>query len=151
MTIKRIHIYDIDETLVNSSHRYRNKPCGSIDLDYWIKHSTPEKLALDSLLPLADQYKADLSDKHTYVVIATARPCAAHDYNYIRERLGTPQHMISRPIGDSRPDVVLKVLGLRKLLSLKQFSGIAGKFWDDNPLNIAAVSDSFPHIEAIQV
>ena len=137
--LKRIHIYDIDETLVNSKHRYRNLPSGSIDLPYWIKNATPEKIAMDSLLPLAEQYKADILDPSIYVVIATARYCQDADYDYVKRELGWPDYFISRKANDNRADSVLKVLGLRRLRSLRQFAQLAACFWDDNPLNIKAV------------
>lgn len=138
--IKRIHIYDLDGTVIDSDHRYRNLPNGSIDLPYWIRMATPENIARDTLLPLAEQYKRDLLDPSTYVVVATARQMADADYHFLASHLGMPDHLISRKVGDSRADFVLKVAGLRKLFSLRQFAMTAKKFWDDNPLNIQHVS-----------
>ena len=46
-------IYDLDHTVIDSSHRAATLPNGSIDLDHWREHSTPELIARDRLLPLA--------------------------------------------------------------------------------------------------
>ena len=141
MGIRRVHIYDLDGTVINSDHRYRNLPNGSIDLQYWIKMATPENVAKDTLLPLADQYKRDILDPSVYVVVATARVMRPEDTQFLTEKLGTPDHMICRRgEDDARRDYVLKVSGLRKLFGLKQFRATAKKFWDDNPLNIEHVS-----------
>lgn len=139
--ISRIHIYDLDGTVIDSDHRYRNLPNGSIDLPYWIENSTPEKVAMDSLMPLAAQYIRDLLDPSTYVVVATARLMAESDLIFLANKLGMPDYMISRrDRTDERKDYVLKVSGLRKLFNLKQFRDTAKKFWDDNPANIEHVS-----------
>ena len=115
----KLRIYDLDETVINSKHRYKNLPCGSIDLDYWIANSTPEKIAKDSLLPLAAQYKKDIACPQTVVVVATARQCMNHDYLYVAKHLGAPNHFISRRAGDKRSDSLLKVLGIQRLLDSK--------------------------------
>ena len=65
-------IFDLDGTVIDTSHRYRNLPCGTIDLDFWFANSTPEMIALDALLPLADQMRNIYAAGHT-VVICTAR------------------------------------------------------------------------------
>jgi len=139
--MEKIHIYDMDGVLVDTSHRYRNLPNGSIDLDYWLTNNTPEKVAQDTLLPLAKQYKADLLNPAIYVVICTARAALAHDYDFIRNRLGWPNKIICRPVGNMEPDAVLKRRGLCRLLNLKQFQNIVRVFWDDNKKNLDAVKD----------
>jgi len=67
-----IIIFDLDGTVIDTSHRYRNKPCGAIDLDYWFANSTPEMIAQDRLLPLADSMRLFYQQGHT-IVICTAR------------------------------------------------------------------------------
>jgi phosphoglycolate phosphatase-like HAD superfamily hydrolase len=139
--IKAIHIYDMDGVLVDTSHRYRNLPDGTIDLTYWLENARPEKIALDTLLPLAEQYKADIANPEIYVVICTARQAIKADFDYIANRLGNPDKIICRPIGNSESDAKLKRRGLCKLLNLKQFQKITRKFWDDNRKNLDAVAD----------
>ncbi len=67
-----IFIFDLDGTVIDTSHRYRDLPCGKIDLEYWFANSTPEMVARDSLLPLASVMRTRYAEGHT-VVICTAR------------------------------------------------------------------------------
>lgn len=67
-----IIIFDLDGTVIDTSHRYRNKPDGTIDLDYWFANSTPEMIARDKLLPLANAWRRYYADNHT-IVVCTAR------------------------------------------------------------------------------
>ncbi len=69
---KMIFIFDLDGTVIDTSHRYRDLPCGKIDLEYWFANSTPEMVARDSLLPLAQVIRQRYAEGHT-VVICTAR------------------------------------------------------------------------------
>lgn len=138
--IKRISIYDMDGTIVCSLHRYRTIG-DKIDLQYWRDN---EPLAmLDSLLPLADQYKADLADNETYVIIATARVMHNPDYQFLNEILGKPDYLISRKDGDNRSGAVLKILGLTKFFNLKNFKNAKATFYEDNANYLKAVCDKF--------
>lgn len=143
--INKIEIFDCDGVLVDSSHRYRNLPNGSIDLDYWIENNTPDKVANDSLLPHTAQYRQSLENSATYTIIATARQCAEHDFIYFRDRLGFPQKLIYRKVGDTRRDWILKAKGLRSLLNLRQFKNAAVTMWEDNPVTIENLKRLFPH------
>jgi hypothetical protein len=140
--MKKIAIYDMDGTIVCSLHRYRaidNK----IDLQYWRDN---EYLAMnDSLLPLAEQYKKDLKDNDCFVIIATARILREPDYLFIDTILGKPNHIISRKDNDNRSGGLLKILGLKKLFSLKQFSKVKHNavFYEDNTSYLKAVCDYF--------
>lgn len=140
-----LEIFDCDGVLVDSSHRYRNLSTGSIDLDYWIENNTPEKVAKDELLPTVADYRESLSDSSRFTIIATARQCAAHDFEFFRARLGLPQHIIYRKPGDSRQDWKLKYVGLRRLLNLRQFQNRAVRLWEDNPVTIENFRRIFPH------
>lgn len=72
-----IIIFDLDGTVIDTSHRYRNKPCGTIDLDYWFANSTPEMIAKDRLLPLADKWREYKAQGHT-IIVCTARSWQRH-------------------------------------------------------------------------
>ena len=65
-------IFDLDGTVIDSSHRHAAKPDGSLDLEKWFENNVPEKIALDTLLPLAYSMKRIYAAGHT-VVICTAR------------------------------------------------------------------------------
>jgi hypothetical protein len=146
MAIKRIRIYDMDGTIVCSLHRYRTmvREDGKevIDLAYWREN---EKLAYnDGFLPLVETYRADLADPECFTIIATARVLNGPDYAFIADKLGMPDHIISRKDGDTRSGGTLKVLGLRRLLSLCQFQGISDMvFFEDNKDYLTTVVDAF--------
>ena len=133
---KRIHVYDLDGVLADTSHRYRNKPDGSIDLDYWRANCTQQQIAKDKTLPLAVQYMEDCLNPEIYTVICTAREYHPFDIAWIWGYLGAPDKLIMRPTGDARPDAELKAAKLGQLFSLKQFANLPRKFWDDNPRNL---------------
>lgn len=67
-----IIIFDLDGTVIDTSHRYRDLPCGKIDLDYWFANSTPEMIAKDKLLPLANVWRRYKAEGYT-IVVCTAR------------------------------------------------------------------------------
>lgn len=140
--MKKIRIYDMDGTVVCSMHRYRVTADNKIDLAYWREN---QNLAMnDSLLPMAEQYQKDLKDNDCFVIIATARILNEPDYLFINTILGKPDHIISRKYNDSRSGGLLKILGLKKLFSLKQFHKIKDiVFFEDNTSYLKAVCDYF--------
>lgn len=101
-----IIIFDLDGTVICTKHRYRNLPDGTIDLDYWFANAVPEKIAQDTLLPLASTMKHYYADNH-YIVICTARTMSTADYDYVNKNL--PYHvLLSRPENDFSGDGELK-------------------------------------------
>lgn len=141
MAIKRIQIYDMDGTLVDSTHRYRTIDNVRIDLQYWLDNA---HLAMDdTLLPLAVQYRADLADEECFVIVATARVMGAEDWRFVNEILGMPDYFISRKPGDSRPGGLLKINGLQKFFNLKPFRNAVATFYEDNTHYLKAVCDHF--------
>ena len=71
-------VFDLDGTIVDTSHRYRNKPgTNEIDLDYWFANSTPENIARDTLLPLANAWRRYFAEGHE-IVVCTARSWDRH-------------------------------------------------------------------------
>jgi len=140
--IKEIHIYDMDGCIVDSLHRFKVLPNGKIDLPYWIENCTPEKIAQDSLLPLAAQYQEQLKNPEIYVVIATARVLEKADWNYITNTLGMPDKVISRNgRKDCRKGADMKIAGLRYLKNLKQFKNAIKHFYEDNKDYLYPVSE----------
>lgn len=140
-------IYDMDGTIVCSLHRYKTIN-GKIDLDYW--RANEYKALNDSLLPLAEQYKRDLADKNTYVIIATARVIRDADMQFITETLGKPDYIISRKDGDNISGGLLKIKGLKKFFNLKQFKKESAVFYEDNATYLKTVCDYF-HIKGVYI
>jgi len=149
--IKRISIWDLDGTVICSAHRYRNLPCGTtIDLDYWIENSTPEKIKLDKLLPLASMMQADILDLDCYTVVCTARVCQQADFDYVRDNIGKVDKFISRPAGNREKDSKLKIKQLRWLTTLKQFVSLPKTMFEDNPHNVQDIGTALG-IQMVQV
>lgn len=140
--IREVKIYDMDGTIVDSTHRYRTMPCGTkIDLPFWRENE--HKAYDDSLLPLAAQYQADLKNPECYVIIATARVLADADMRFIRDKLGMPNHIISRKEGSNISGAVLKINGLQRFFNLKNFRLASFTFFEDNTSYLKAVCDKF--------
>ena len=142
--ILRVAIYDMDGTIVDSSHRYRtivDENGERIDLEYWREN---EYRAMDdSLLPMAEQYRADLQDENCYVIIATARVMNDPDWQFVREILGEPDYFISRKSGDTQSGKTLKINGLAKFFNLVTFKNAEFTFYEDNVQYLKAVCDRF--------
>lgn len=141
--IKKIHVYDLDGVLVDTSHRYRNKPDGTIDLEYWNLMRTKENIAKDKILERAKIYLADCLNPRIYTIICTARMWHVNDIEFIVGRLGAPDKLIMRPEGNMEADGVLKARALSRLFNLRQFKGLPRFFWDDNIKNLDATRHLF--------
>jgi hypothetical protein len=140
--LKKIHIYDCDGVLVDSSHRTRFLDNGKLDLAHWLENDTEENINKDTLLPLSENYKRDLMCKKTYVIICTARELQAPDFRFIRDNLGYPNHFIYKSIFNRYiPDPHFKRRELKKLFNLVQFRHLIKRFWDDNIFNVYAVAE----------
>lgn len=142
--ITRVSIYDMDGTIVDSSHRYRtlmDENGERIDLQYWRENEF--RAMDDTLLPMADQYHADLADPHCYVIIATARVMHSADWEFVAQKLGMPDYFISRPDGSAISGKTLKINGLAKFFNLVNFKGAEFTFFEDNIEYLKAVCDRF--------
>ena len=142
--ITRVAIYDMDGTIVDSSHRYRtivDDTGEKIDLEFWRENQY--NAMNDSLLPMAEQYRADLFDENCYVIIATARVMNAPDWQFVKEILGEPDYFISRNDGDSQSGKTLKINGLAKFFNLTNFKNADFVFYEDNISYLKAVCDRF--------
>tara|TARA_X000001382_G_scaffold67522_1_gene46920 strand:- start:695 stop:1171 length:477 start_codon:yes stop_codon:yes gene_type:complete len=112
-----IKIFDLDGTVIDSSHRTRFFADGSLDLAYWKANATPHKIAADTLLPLAKQMQSAYARKNSLIMVCTARVMGASDYHYLKQN-GLKYHaMLSRPEGNTMPDFALKLYALHGLCS----------------------------------
>ena len=78
-----LYIFDLDGTVIDSSHRQNTRPDGSLDLAHWIENNTAEKILADSLLPLAEKMRSVRSAKDTVAVI-TARVIQDADLAFLK-------------------------------------------------------------------
>jgi hypothetical protein len=115
------YIFDLDHTVIDSSHRQLTRADGSLDLAHWIENCSREKIFRDSLLPLADQMR-DLIARGRDVVICTARVMSEADYDFLYANgLYTPW-ILSRPMGSRLGDAELKKGLLRAFASRQNVS-----------------------------
>ena len=100
-TILKGRIFDLDGTVIDSSHRVN--PCldqhGDLNLEKYIAEAcTPEKVANDSLMPLVGLMKQAIQEGEL-VIICTARHMLKQDYVFLR------QNGIKTPLVCSRDTV----------------------------------------------
>ena len=130
--MKRVVIFDLDETIVDSAHRTPNHPDGTLNLPLYLTLKTRENTLRDGLLPLAKFWKSlDLSD--TYVVVCTARTWADFDQEFLDSH-GLKAHKIIARFTETDKtlrDAELKSRGLRKLFNLRQFRKLPKVMFDD--------------------
>ena len=100
-------IFDLDHTVIDSSHRQSTLPCGSLDLANWIENNTPENISRDTLLPLADLWKT-LDKQGQMIGVCTARVLQDADYEFLADNGLEYDFILSRPMGDSSKDDDLK-------------------------------------------
>lgn len=101
------YIFDLDHTVIDSSHRQLTRADGSLDLQNWIENCTAEKINQDKLLPLARLMRSAYSNGH-HVIICTARNLSVYDHCYLADNNLRADYILSRPDGDNRGDAELK-------------------------------------------
>jgi phosphoglycolate phosphatase-like HAD superfamily hydrolase len=134
--VSEINVWDLDGTLVDSSHRYRTRfdenGVEKIDLPFWRAHSTPDHIKRDKALPPALLYKKQLTRPSCYVIIATARVMGKADFNWVEQHLGSPNKIVYRQEGDTTRGGPLKAKALKRLQNLRQFRGARWIVHEDN-------------------
>ena len=112
--MNRYKIWDLDGTVIDSSHRYSTLANGDIDLPRWIADNTRANIEQDKLLPLAELMKSNY--RHgDIVIICTARVLGVWDHVYLADKGIKANFILSRAIGDNRGDAEMK---RQKLLAL---------------------------------
>lgn len=147
--ITKIKIFDCDGVLLDSSHRYKTmiKDNGviAIDLQHW--RNNEFRAYNDTPLPTAlGAYKKALNCDETYVIIATAAILCDNRIRCLRDKIGLPNHIIGRKNhADNRGGAELKIAGLNKLLSLKQFLNAKNNMtvYEDNITYLSKLCKTF--------
>ena len=136
----KICIYDLDGTIIDSSHRIRLRENGSLDLEHWKNNSTKEMIFQDDLLPMYWQLIADYKEGNI-IVICTAREFGKYDWEYLHSMGIYYDYVISRPSGIDTVDHILKKTQLRKFWNLRQYKNLFKSFYDDNLNNLKSVRE----------
>lgn len=136
----KIYIFDLDGTVIDSSHRATHDEQGNIDLKNWKEKSTKDFIFQDDLLllhgVLQEVYKTG-----NMVILCTARELGKWDYEFIHFHGIYYDRIISRPIGNTTKDHILKQAQCRYLFNLPQYRKLEKWFFDDNDNNLNALED----------
>ena len=111
----KICIYDLDGTIINSSHRSKFDENGILDLEHWKANNTKEMIFEDSLLPMYWQLRSDYINGDI-IVICTARELTKWDWEFIHSMGIYYDYVISRPLGNNTQDHLLKRNQLKESL-----------------------------------
>lgn len=123
-------IFDLDGTVLDSSHRQLTAADGSLDIAHWRANSTPNKVLQDKPLPLAAFWRQVQAAGHT-IAVCTARVMSTADYALLRKHGLYAHHIISRPHGETEKDHTLKKNQLAELIrNNPEFQGAT--MFDDN-------------------
>jgi hydroxymethylpyrimidine pyrophosphatase-like HAD family hydrolase len=136
----KIYIFDLDGTIIDSSHRATHDEEGNIDLKGWKEKSTKDYIFQDSLLPLYAKLQ-EVYKNGDMVILCTARELGKWDYEYINMHNIYYDRIISRPKGNQTKDHILKKNQCRYLFTLPQYKDIEKWFFDDNWSNLEALAD----------
>ena len=126
-------IFDLDATVIDSSHRQICKPDGSLDLAEWKRNSTYPKVMADRLLPLANHWNRIQKMKNVFIAICTARVMSEADLDYLRIKGLKANEIMSRSDTDHRPDAIMKkakILAFLRDHNIRKSSDVT--FYDDN-------------------
>ena len=138
MMFKEIHIYDLDGTVIDSTHRYQTKTNSKgetkIDLEYWLNNL--HRAGEDTLLPLAEQFKKHIADPTILVIVATARQMHKADWSFIDKHFGRLKidGFVSRKLGDvSTKGADMKIAGIQNVIRAMDAEGVKTRFfYEDN-------------------
>lgn len=151
-------VFDLDMTVIDSSHRHVSKPDGSLDLANWFQNC--HKVVDDTLLPLAAAVRR-LYDAGHHIVLCTARCMQDADWQWMgRHAEQLPHHAFySRQghfvtkdspnyadsfygfIGDARSDELIKLEQITDFVQSIGYDNIAQAnviIFEDNLKTIAA-------------
>jgi hypothetical protein len=92
-------IFDLDHTTIDASHRGAFDSQGRGCLETWKRLSTPENIAKDRTLPLADQWRR-LLRKGATITVCTSRMMTEADFAMLRSHGLHWHEMLSRQYDD---------------------------------------------------
>lgn len=144
MKLKKLILWDLDDTLVNSKHRSRFFDNGSLDFIHFNENATPENIEKDQLIhPMVDLAKYFLGRPDCYNTVITSRFVTETDIKFMEKRGFYFQNYLYRGHAlmlnrkdevDSLRDYELKDILLTHYLMFCGFD--LGFAFDDKPENI---------------
>lgn len=151
-----IFLFDLDHTVIDSSHRQLTKPDGSLDLEHWRENCTAEKIAKDKPLPLARVWKRILRQPNHKIVVCTSRVMQAPDWIWLAENGLKFHHALYRATDDSRGDAEYKYAKIAAFMLSQKIArkrwGVSGIVIDDNQSVLDMVRNQLkmPAVDAIK-
>ena len=145
--MKKIAVFDLDGTVIDSAHRTPNKADGTLDLDGYFQLRTRENIFKDTLLPLAKIMKEMYESGDYHIVICTARDMTEDDYDFLDDH-GLKYHEIFNRNNIRKkyhwglPDAQYKTKQLKKYKTSQYI------FFDDAQPIIDTFRD-YPNVEMI--
>lgn len=127
-------IFDLDGTVIDSTHRQATKADGSLDLDHWFENNTVDKIMADSLLPLAESMRALMAAGHK-IVVCTARAIQPADKLFLAVNRLAYDALLHREVGNMESDASLKIRLLEEYFIAEGFDNAAQAkaiMFDDN-------------------
>tara|TARA_Y100000592_G_scaffold23952_1_gene37381 strand:+ start:165 stop:677 length:513 start_codon:yes stop_codon:yes gene_type:complete len=134
----KICIYDLDGTIIDSSHRAKHDEHGNLDLDHWKENNTKENILNDDLLPMYWQLRNDYENGNI-VILCTARELGKWDLEFIHKMGIYYDYIYSRPKANFTKDEILKKAQLRHFWNFKQYRKYRKYFYDDKVENLREI------------
>ena len=156
-------VFDLDMTVVDSSHRHVSKADGSVDLAAWFANC--RKVVDDTLLPLARAVRR-MYDAGHHIVLCTSRCMQDADFAWLEKhaeelphhklfwrhgQFVTPDDTLNYPIsyhgfiGDDRSDEIIKMEQITdyiRFLGYEDFEDANVVIFEDNLKTIAAFANA---------
>ena len=102
-------IFDLDETVIDSSHRQKRDANGNLDLSHWLENQTREKMFRDTLLPLA-AYWYEAQAAGMSIAVCTSRDAKPRDVlDFLAKHGLRCDYYMRRQPNDTRSSADLKV------------------------------------------
>lgn len=147
--MKNVVIFDLDETVIDSRHRTPNNADGTLNLAAYLEMQTPENIAKDTLLPLANVMK-QRRKMGDYIIVLTARGMSEADYQFLADNGLEYNKILSRNnISEKHykmKDGEYKALHIKKFMNLKQFKKAQFVMFDDAKPVKSVLRKMFPVI-----
>ena len=126
-----IAVFDLDGTVIDSSHRALTNEKGGINIENWRTH-TREQILNDKELPLISFMRDCIANPNIRTWICTSRSLSRADRDLL-DNLGIrgADLILSRDRNDNREDVPFKLAKIKKRINLPSIRGREKIFFDD--------------------
>lgn len=139
----KFHIFDLDHTVIDSSHRQRLLPNGDLDLAHWIANRADRSLVMrDRLLPLASYWRT-VQETGQPIAICTSRVITSLEHEFLAKHDLRADHFMHREEHDTRSDAPYKVAKIGEHFAATGWTPEHTTLYDDHPGVRRAVREAF--------